>query len=256
LKKALKLLNIAEILTRVICKEKGMYSNLDTMGTYSIIWDFDGTLLPNDPYDSEQSLMLYKLNETGENISVILRAITRMMIYADNKERLRRSFKRFYVRFMKGAHVTELDRVSEHLAAKISAADRKVIRVLKKQAQKMIVLSCGTADLGERVLKMAGLDDCFDVIEGNRFTFEHNRITGMTYAMNNPEDKMVFLQNNGFSPDNTIAVGDGYTDIPMLDWARISILLDRSGQKKAQFRHKKYHFISSIPEILELINPP
>ena len=97
LKRALKLLNIAEILTRVICKEKGMYSNLDAMGTYSIIWDFDGTLLPSDPYDSEQTLMLHKLNETGENICVILRTIARMMIYADNKEHLRKSFKRFYV---------------------------------------------------------------------------------------------------------------------------------------------------------------
>jgi phosphoserine phosphatase len=223
------------------------------MGTYSIIWDFDGTLLPNDPYDSEQSLMLYKIYETGNKIPIYVRALAHILIYADNKERLRGTFKQFYVRFMKGTPKSELDRVSEHLAAKISAADRKVIRVLKKQAQKMIVLSCGTADLSERVLKMAELDDCFDVIEGNRFTFENSCITGMTYAMNNPEDKIVFLQNNGFSPDNTIAVGDGYTDIPMLDWARISILLDRSGQKKAQFRHKKYHFISSIPEILELL---
>jgi phosphoserine phosphatase len=226
---------------------------LDPMPAYSIIWDFDGTLLPNDPYDSEQSLMLYKLHETGKKIPLYLRAIAHILIYADNKERLRRTFKRFYVRFMKGAHVTVLDRVSEHLAAKISATDRKVIRVLEKQAQKMIVLSCGTADLSERVLKVAGLGDCFDVIEGNRFTFENNCITGMTYGLNNPEDKMMFLQNNGFSPDHTIAIGDGYTDIPMLDWARISIILDRSGQKKAQFRHKKYHFISSIPEILELI---
>jgi phosphoserine phosphatase len=256
LKKVLKLLNIAEILTKAIFKEKGIYSNLDAMGTYSIIWDFDGTLLPNDPYDIEQSLMLYKLHETGNKIPSYFRAMAHILIYADNKEHLRKTFKRFYVRFMRGVHATALDRVSEYLAAKISAADRKAIRMLKQQAQQMIVLSCGTADLCERVLKMAGIDDSFDVIEGNRFTFEDNRITGMTYAMKNPEDKMVFLQNNGFSPGNTIAVGDGYTDIPMLDWARISILLDRSGQKKAQFRHKKYHFISSIPEILELINPP
>jgi hypothetical protein len=32
-----------------------------------IIWDFDGTLLPNEPHDSEQTQMLYKLHETGLN---------------------------------------------------------------------------------------------------------------------------------------------------------------------------------------------
>jgi phosphoserine phosphatase len=226
---------------------------LDPMPTYSIIWDFDGTLLPNDPHDCEQSLMLYKLHESGSKIPLYLRMIAHILIYADNKELLRRSFKRFFVWFMKGAHETELDRVSKHMAEKMSAADRNVIRDIKEHARQMIVLSCGTADLSERVLKMAGLDDCFDIIRGNRFTYENSRITGMTYGMKNPEDKKVYLQNNGFSPDKTIAIGDGYTDIPMLDWAGISILLDRSGKKKAHLDHKKYHFISSLPEILELI---
>jgi phosphoserine phosphatase len=197
--------------------------------------------------------MLFKLNETGANIPVILHAIAHMMIYADRKECLRRMFKRFYVWFMQGTHVTALDTVSERLAAKISAADRQAVIALKKQGCTMMVLSCGTADLGERVLKMAGLADCFDAIEGNRFTFENNCITGMTYGMDNPEDKRAFLQENEISPENTIAVGDGYTDIPMLDWARNAIVMDRLGKKNTQFRNKNYQFISSIPEILELI---
>ncbi|MGD8764438.1 MAG: hypothetical protein PVG87_19185, partial [Desulfobacteraceae bacterium] len=66
------------------------------MKTYSIIWDFDGTLLPNDPYDSEQTLLMYKLYETEEKISLVLRTLTRILIYADNREHLRKTFKRFY----------------------------------------------------------------------------------------------------------------------------------------------------------------
>ena len=228
-------------------------SILDPMPNHSIIWDFDGTLLPNDPHDSEQSLMLFKLNETGANIPVVLHAIAHIMIYADRKECLRRMFKRFYVWFMQGAHINTLDKVSERLTEKISTADRQTVIALKKKGYRMMVLSCGTADLGERVLKMAGLADCFDVIEGNRFTFENNCITGMTYGMDNPEDKRTFLQKNEISPENTIAVGDGYTDIPMLDWAGTAIVLDRNGRKKMQFRNKNYQFISSIPEVLKFI---
>jgi FMN phosphatase YigB (HAD superfamily) len=68
-----------------------------------IIWDFDGTLLPNEPYDSEQTLMLYKLNETGEKTPFFIRALARILLYADQKEHLRKVFKRFYIRLMTGA---------------------------------------------------------------------------------------------------------------------------------------------------------
>lgn len=223
------------------------------MSTHSIIWDFDGTLLPNDPNDSEQSLMLFKLAKAGSNMPVIKRALAHIMIYADSKEYLRSTFKRFYVWFMKGTSVMALERVSERLAAKISSADRQTVMELKRRNFSMLVLSCGTADLSERVLEIAGLVNCFDVIEGNRFTFENNRINGMTYDMKNPEDKRTFLQNQAISPEHAIAVGDGYTDIPMLDWARNAIVMDRSGKKSTQFRNKNYQFISSIPEILKLI---
>ena len=36
----------------------------------TIIWDFDGTLLPSDPYDSEQTLLRYKLTAVEEKISI------------------------------------------------------------------------------------------------------------------------------------------------------------------------------------------
>jgi phosphoserine phosphatase len=219
----------------------------------SIIWDFDGTLLPNDPNDSEQSLMLFKLYESGAKTPVILRAMARIMIYADSKEHLHRMFQRFYVRFMAGTHITTLDQVSEHLAAKILPAERQAVKELKRRGFTMMVLSCGTADLSERVLKMAGLADCFDVIAGNRLMFENGCISGMTYDMKNPEDKRSFLQKMDISPEKTLAVGDGYTDIPMLDWAAEAIILDRSGRKKMQFRNKNYQFISSIPEVLKFI---
>ena len=223
------------------------------MSANSIIWDFDGTLLPNDPNDSEQSLMLYKLKKAGADIPAVIRVLARFMIYADSREKLRRTFKRFYVRFMKGTHISTLDEVSERLAEKILPADRRAVMELKKQGFTMMVLSCGTADLSERVLEMAGLADCFDVIAGNRFTFKNSRIGGMTYDMNNPDDKKTFLQKSAIIPKSTIAVGDGYTDIPMLDWAGTAIVLDRNGRKKVHFRKKNYRFISSIPEILELI---
>jgi FMN phosphatase YigB (HAD superfamily) len=57
----------------------------------TIIWDFDGTLLPSDLYDSEQSLMLYKLQETRGQTFILTRISAKLLIFADSEEHLRRS---------------------------------------------------------------------------------------------------------------------------------------------------------------------
>jgi phosphoserine phosphatase len=46
----------------------------------------------------------------------------------------------------------------------------------------------------------------------------------MTLHVANPVDKLKWLKKMGTSADEAIVVRDGYTDIPLLDWAKISIL--------------------------------
>jgi len=67
------------------------------MKRYTIIWDFDGTILQPEPYDSEQSLLMHKLNQSGESISLFKRVVARTIIYADMKELFRRTFKKLYL---------------------------------------------------------------------------------------------------------------------------------------------------------------
>lgn len=218
----------------------------------TIIWDFDGTLLPNDPYDSEQTLMLYKLHEGGEKISFFIQALARVMIYADQKEHFRKLFKRFYIRFMTGTAMDIFDPVGTRLAAKISAADRQVLMHLANQGLRMIVLSCGTANLVENTLQKAGLSGCFESIAGNRFESENGKISTMTLHIPNPEDKVKYLARRKIDPGKCMAVGDGYTDIPMLDWAKIPVVIDRTGRKQIKYAGKNYRFVQSLPEILDL----
>ena len=223
------------------------------MSRYNIIWDFDGTLLPNDPYDSEQSLMLYKLYESGEKISIFMRALAGILIYADQKEYLRKTFKRFYIRLMAGTSVAIFDPVGRRLAAKISPADRQALIQLANLGHRMIVLSCGTVNLSENTLQKAGLGGCFEIMAGNRFESDNGKICAMRLNIPNPEDKVRFLVDQHIDPDRCVAVGDGYTDIPMLDWAKISVLIDRSGRKQWKYTNKNYRFVKSLPEILDII---
>ncbi len=223
------------------------------MKHYTIIWDFDGTILPTDPYDSEQSLLRHLLKNADGNISSLKRIVAKIAILADRKEWIGQAFKRYYVWVLKGTPAAALDRVSHRLAAKISPSDRKALRSLHEMGHRLLLISCGTLDLSERILRHAGLVDIFDSIYGNRFQWHRDRIVGMDLQLLGPNDKLNAVVRAGIAAETAIAVGDGYTDLPLLDWVDIPILLDRSGLKQKKLRHKKYRFVSSIPEVVEMI---
>jgi len=219
----------------------------------TIIWDFDGTILPSDPYDSEQTLLLYRITAAEEKIPIIRRVVAKAAIYADRKEWLKASFKKYYLWLLKGTPIEVLDRVAEKLAKKITLADRRIYWGLYDKGYSMIVLSCGTFDLIKRTLYLADLENCFTVIKGNHFETQNNLITGMAYHMLTPKDKLTLIKDRGMLSEATIVVGDGYTDLPLLDWAEIPVIMDRTGLKRKRFAQKRYHFISTAADIMEIV---
>jgi len=220
------------------------------MKTYTIIWDFDGTILPLDPYDSEQFL----LKEKADNPSTpfFTKLVANLVVYADQKQLMRKSFKKHFYNIMKGTSVDVLENACRKMSEKISAEDRDVYRSLKERGHKMMILSCGTLDLSERVLKFAGIRDCFESITASHFTIDGDIISGVKQVIKNPNEKL--LHASHLSPENTIVVGDGYTDIPLLDWAGVPILLDRDGSKRDKHKNKGYNIISKVSEVTDLIN--
>jgi phosphoserine phosphatase len=65
-------------------------------------------------------------------------------------------------------------------------------------------------------------------------------IDGMTLHVPNPVDKVKWVKKKDISPVGAIAVGDGYTGIPLLDWAEIPIMMDRTGRQRAKYANKNY----------------
>ena len=131
------------------------------MKLYTIIWDFDGTILPSTPFDSEQVLLRYKIKSSQESVAFFKRIIAKAVIYADMKEWLGASFKKYYIWILKRTQMELLDKVAKNLAPKISNTDRKTFLRLKADGHHMMVLSCGTIDLIERTLQLAEIDTCF-----------------------------------------------------------------------------------------------
>lgn len=224
-----------------------------SMDTRTIIWDFDGTLLPLDPYDSEQSLLRFQMGQAPGAFPLHRTLAARAIIYADRKEWLPGiRFKRPYVWLLKGTPIDALDTVARRLARKIPKPDRLAVRRLARKGYDMRIISCGTADLSRRVLDFAGLTDCFGSIMANEFQMENDRITGMEFTVLAPADKVSCLKAADIDPRTCVAVGDGYTDIPLLDHVGMPVMIDRTGAKRNLIREKRYHGITAVPELLNL----
>jgi phosphoserine phosphatase len=223
------------------------------MSASTIIWDFDGTILPLAPYDSEQSLLIHRMFQAEKPLGWFKKRYARAVIYADRREWFRQTFKKSYIQLLRGTPSSALDAVCRQLADKISPADRQVLRKLKSEGHEMMVLSCGTADLSERILKFAELIDCFCLIEGNRFQVAQERIAGMHLRLAEPKDKLALAKRLNLSPRHTIVVGDGYTDLPLLKWSSVPVMIDRTGKKKKEFASHNFYFITSIPEIINIV---
>jgi len=185
--------------------------------------------------------------------SLLKRLIGRVVIYADQRGWFPEYFKRAYNWLLKGTSVAMLDRVADKLASKISDVDRQAIHSLKRSGYKMMVLSCGTADLSTRILRAAGLADCFSFLEGNWFIINDGKIQGMDFHIPTPESKLELLLEYGITAEQAAVVGDGFTDLPLLDWAAVPVLLDRTGEKKAKYKGKGYHHAASVPEAAEIV---
>ena len=223
------------------------------MTAFTIIWDFDGTILPLAPFDSEQALLIHRMSQTEKPFGWFKKGYARAVIYADRREWFRQTFKKNYIRLLRGTPSSALDGVCRQLADNISQADRQIMRQLKSDGHEMMVLSCGTADLSERILRFADLIDCFGLIEGNRFQFVEDRVSGMHLQLADPEDKLKLAKRLHLSPRQTIVVGDGYTDLPLLKWSSISVMIDRTGRKKKDFASHNFYFINAVPEIMNII---
>jgi phosphoserine phosphatase len=223
------------------------------MKRFTIIWDFDGTILPLDPFDSEQSLLIHRMSQPEKPFGWLKKGYARAVIYADRRQWFRQTFKKSYIRLLRGTASSSLDAVCSRLAEKISPADRQAMRKLKGAGHDMMVLSCGTADLSERILRFADLIDCFRLIEGNRFQVAEGRIEGMHLRLADPDDKLKLAKRLNLSPRQTIVVGDGYTDLPLLKWSSIPVMMDRTGRKKKEFASHNFYFINSVPEIMNIV---
>jgi len=175
-----------------------------------VAFDMDSTLIQAEVIDE-----LAKCAGVGKEVS----AITERAMYGeiDFKESLRQR-----VALLKGLPEYALAEVAATL--KLTEGVERLMSTLKRLGYKTAILSGGFTYFGRALQRRFG----FDYVFSNDLEIENGLITGnLASEIVDGERKATLLasiaQHEGFSLEQTIAVGDGANDLPMLSIAGLGI---------------------------------
>ncbi len=189
-----------------------------------VVFDMDSTLIEAEVIDE-----LAKAAGVGEQVSEITESAMRGEI--DFTE----SFKR-RVALLKGLDESVLQGIAENL--KITEGAEKLISTLNALGYTTAILSGGFTYFGEYLQKKLGID----YVHANALEIRDGKVTGnVTGVVVDGERKKELLKqiaaDEGVRLEQTIAVGDGANDLPMLGTAGLGIAFRAKPIVKESAKH-------------------
>lgn len=194
-----------------------------------VVFDMDSTLI-----QAEVIVELAKMAGVGDKVNEITEAAMRGEI--DFKESFRQR-----VALLKGLKKEQLDKINETLP--LTEGAELVTRTLKGLGYKLGILSGGFTFVGEYLKERLG----FDYVSANELVMEDGKVTGeVTGRIIDGEQKAALLrelaQRENITIEQTIAVGDGANDLPMISIAGLGVAFNA----KPIVRKQASQMISSV----------
>ncbi|MBD3409722.1 MAG: phosphoserine phosphatase SerB, partial [Ignavibacteriales bacterium] len=194
-----------------------------------VAFDMDSTLIDAEVIDE-----MAKEAGVGEEVVAITESAMRGEI--DFGESLRRR-----VALLEGMEEEKLAAIAGRI--KLTDGAESLVGALKKLGYKTAILSGGFDYFGERLREKLGVDYVYT----NRLEIKEGRLTGKTLGgivdgARKAEALLEIAEKEGVSAEQTIAVGDGANDLPMLAAAGLGIAF----RAKPLVKKSAEHSLSTI----------
>ena len=194
-----------------------------------VVFDMDSTLI-----QAEVIVELAKMAGVGDKVAKITEAAMRGEM--DYKESFRQR-----IALLKGLKVEQLEKISRELP--LTEGADLVAKTLKRLGYKLGILSGGFTFVGEYLKDQLG----FDYMYANQLEMKEGVVTGdVTGEIIDGEKKALLLreiaEKEEISLEQTIAVGDGANDLPMISIAGLGVAFNA----KPVVREKASNAISSV----------
>ena len=221
------------------------------MSNALIAFDFDGTLYPPVPNDSEDWILLKA--GRGNPLKALL---ARYAILSEHLKSFNfKSYNKVLNYNAKNMSVSCIDEIVDAICTQAQNISFEPLYRLKEMGNTLAIVSCGTDVMIERFLERFGITDLFAGFKAKRLLFDEKKVLGYDFGeVDGPDFKVrTCLQyKEEFNCSSIISIGDGATDIAMFKHSDYAVFMDWANKHQGSER-EGYPLVHDFEQLHELI---